>query len=157
MSALSLLLAILAAGFSYPRRGSLDGTVCSRAVILQGANIDRACLLVALSALVALVGLVALALARQTRRTLAVLLFLEAIAMTIAIALVLADSATYLVSVPHRGCPGGDWPPHLDVHHRYWLLAVCGMSSAFLLLRAFGAWRGVEQPDPPESRSPLLR
>jgi len=60
-----------------------------------------------------------------------------AAALTVAIGLVLADSATYIARIPDTG--------YAEVSHVPGVGAVPAVALGFLLLRAFGAWTGVER------------
>ena len=148
MSALGLVLAGAAATFGYVVHYTLGG--CSGEVTLQGANIDVACLVIAISGAAALLALAALALAKEKGQGLAVLLFLEAGALLVAIGSVLADSARYVIGHASDSCyyPGDP----TVVSHVYGLIAVLCVTVPLLLLRAFGAWTGVERLGPAQRR-----
>jgi hypothetical protein len=151
MSVLCLFVLVPIAAFDY--FAHLPDNLCSRAN-LQGANIDLACGVVAFSGFAALLVtasslVVGNDLAKDRfRRELAVLLFVEAGALAFAIGLVLADSATYIAltgyDINTSRCP----VPHPVGSHVYGLLTVVSLSLLFVLLRAFGAWTGVERRDP---------
>ena len=104
-------------------------------VFRQGANIDLACQIVAWSAFATLLALVPLAIDKKARG-LAVLLLLEAVALTIAIGFAVADFATYVARIPDTG--------YREVSHVPGLIAVPAVAVVFLVLRAYGAWNGVE-------------
>ena len=123
---------------------------CDERTIRQGANIDAACRLVAFSGVAAVVAILAVL---QWRRPLAVVLLIEAAALTFAIGLVVADSATYIAHFPYYACYND--VPFTEVHHVGWLFAVWGVPLALILLRAFGAWTtGVERPEHAQPREP---
>ena len=143
MSALSLPVAAGAATYAYMRDGDrVFG--CIGLTVHQGTNIDYACVLVGFSAIAALVVLSALSLAQESRRILAVLLGLEAVALGIAMSLVAADSATYVASFIDYLCSPPEGPARY-VHHVDALFAAWGAPFLLLLLRAVGAWTGVER------------
>ncbi len=106
-------------------------------IFRQGANIDLACRVVVLSALATL--LLALSLRKEKGRVLAVLLFLEAVTLTVAIGLALADYATYVARIPDTG--------YREVSHVPGIIAVPAVSVVFLLLRAYGLWNGIERAE----------
>ena len=104
-------------------------------IFRQGANIDLACQVVAWSAFATLLALVSI----RRDRGLAVLLCLAAGALTVAIGLAMADSATYVARIPDTG--------YSEVSHVPGLVVVPAVTLVFLLLRAFGAWNRIERPD----------
>jgi hypothetical protein len=114
---------------------------CVTVIFHQGANIDLACQVVTVSGIATMLALV---LTKARGRGLAVLLFLEAGALMVAFGLVLADSATYVARIRDTG--------YTEVSHVPGLLVVSWFSVWFLLLRAFGAWNGIERPDPAQRR-----
>jgi hypothetical protein len=141
-----LFVAVLAATFDYFVGGKGDVPHCT--TTLQGANIELACLIVGCSGAFAL--LTTLVLAKDLgqakyRRDVAVLLFIEAALLTAAVGFLLADSATYVVrNSGAYGCYVDR--PGTEVIHVYGLLAVSIVALLLALLRAFGAWTGVEPP-----------
>jgi len=133
----------------------LGGRIVGDTVIFhQGANIDLACRVVVYSAVATLllahnVNIRRLAadggsVRNEKRRVLAVLFFLEAGALTVAIGLALADFATYVARIPDTG--------YREVSHVPGLIAVPSVALLFLLLRAYGAWNGIERRDPTQRR-----
>jgi hypothetical protein len=157
MSVVSLIVAIVAAALDYfptsPGLGILD---CDWEDVLQGANINLACRIVVLTGAAVLVTMLVTRHGLpqdRFRRALAVLLFLEAGALAVAVGFILADSATWVAELTYYDCPAGRSPV---VGHVYGLLAVCGVTLAFVLLRAFGAWTGVERADRAHRPEPHL-
>jgi len=159
MSILGLFVAVPVAAFDYlAHLPSLAAPACTVVTTRQGANIDLACAVVAFSGLAVLLVTLVVGkdLSKGKGRDVAVLLFLEAGALATAIGLVLADSATYVavydeVLDDFYDCynPG---PTTVVASHVYGLLTVVGLSLLFVLLRAFGAWTGVERPEPKRRR-----
>jgi len=152
-------LSVLAPGAAWDYHVTRPGAHrCDFLTTIQGANTELACRVVAYSGAAVLL---ALWLARfsgkdfpdRYRRPFAALFFLEAGALTLAIGLLLAESATHVAADVRGGylCPDG---PDLVTRHLYTLLAVSCVTLPFVLLRALGAWRGVERHGPkPRRRS----
>ena len=116
--------------------------------VQHGVNLGLANPLVAFSGIAFAVGVAAV---RAWRRLLVVLLLLEAISLSVAISLVAAYSAAWVKDVCVYDAAGRSVVPHLE-----WLFfAVWGVPLALLLLRAFGAWKGVEPP-PRRFRTPRV-
>ncbi len=149
-----LFVAVSAATMDYFVAGKGDASDCTRT--LQGANIELACLIVGCSGAVAL--FTALVLANDLgqakhRRDVAVLLFVEAALLTVAIGFLLADSATYVVrNSGAYGCYVDR--PGTEVIHVYGLLGMSSVALLLVLFRGYGAWIGIEPPGPkPRRRS----
>jgi hypothetical protein len=154
MSVLGLFGAMAAVVWAYVNLGHPDG--CTGLPIPHGASIHLAWTLVGYTAVAALVALSVLEVAQQRGRLLAVLLSIEATALTVAIGLVLADSATFVVdsyACYLQGNTGAEYSP-TPAYHVDWLFAVWGVPTAFLVLRAVGAWRAAEPLDRPVEAAP---
>lgn len=116
----------------------IDAAPCSTPSVIfrQGANIDLSCRVVVLSGLATVLALLSI----RRGRGLAVVLLLEAGALTVAIGLALADVATYVARIPDTG--------YSEVSHVPGLVVVPAVAVVFLLLRAYGAWYDVERHGP---------